>query len=90
MERYVKETSRRYGVLNEHLSDGRAYVLGEYCIADMACYPWIYPHLRQQQDLNYFPALRAWFERAQKRPATQRAYQLPIYVPELGHLPPPR
>jgi GST-like protein len=76
MERYVKETSRLYGVLNRHLADGREFIAGEYSIADMACYPWVFPHQRQQQDLKDFPALQAWFERIQDRPATQRAYKL--------------
>ena len=76
MERYVKETSRLYGVLNKHLSDGRQYIAGDYTIADMACYPWVFPHQRQQQDLNTFPALHAWFQRIKARPATQRAYAL--------------
>ena len=76
VDRYIKETSRLYGVLNKHLSDGRDYIAGSYTIADIACYPWIYPHLRQQQDLNTFPALSAWFERVSERPATKRAYAL--------------
>lgn len=76
IERYVKETSRLYGVLNKHLSDGRAYVAGNpYSIADMACYPWIVPHERQGQRLEDFPHLQAWFERIAARPATARAYQ---------------
>lgn len=76
IDRYVKETSRLYGVLNKHLSDGRDYICGDYSIADMASYPWIFPHERQRQDLNQFPALKAWFERIQNRPATQRAYEI--------------
>jgi GST-like protein len=74
IDRYVKETARLYGVLNKHLSDGREHICGDYSIADMAAYPWIFPHERQRQDLNQFPALKAWFERIQNRPATQRAY----------------
>lgn len=35
IDRYVKETSRLYGVLNKHLSDGREYICGDYSIADM-------------------------------------------------------
>jgi GSH-dependent disulfide-bond oxidoreductase len=62
-----------YGVLNHHLSDGRDHICSDCSIADMACYPWIFPHEKQRQDLNQFPALRAWFERIQNRPATQRA-----------------
>jgi GST-like protein len=42
----------------------------------MAAYPWVVPHERQRQDLNQFPALKAWLERIQDRPATQRAYAL--------------
>ena len=75
-ERYVKETSRLYGVLNKQLSDGRAYIAGDYSIADMACYPWIVPHTRQQQNLPDFPHLAAWFNRIAERPATARAYDL--------------
>jgi len=76
MDRYVKETARLYGVLNKHLSDGRDYIGGDYSIADMAAYPWVVPHERQRQDLNQFPALKAWLARIQQRPATQRAYEI--------------
>ena len=76
MDRYVNETSRLYGVLNKHLSDGRAYICGDYSIADMAAYPWVVPHERQRQDIGSFPALQRWFERIRSRPATQKAYDL--------------
>ncbi len=75
IERYVKETARLYGVLNKRLAD-RAYVAGEYSIADMACYPWIVPHERQRQDLADFPHLKRWFEAIRARPAVERAYAL--------------
>uniref|UniRef100_UPI004048C9FD glutathione binding-like protein n=1 Tax=Orrella sp. TaxID=1921583 RepID=UPI004048C9FD len=75
MDRYVNETARLYGVLNKHLSDGRDYIVGDqYTISDMAIYPWIVPHKRQQQVLADFPALASWFERVAARPATQAAY----------------
>ena len=76
IERYVKETSRLYGVLNKHLSDGRENICGNYSIADMAAYPWIVPHERQRQDIGQFPFLNSWFERIKERPATQRAYEI--------------
>ncbi|QID17688.1 thiol:disulfide oxidoreductase [Nitrogeniibacter mangrovi] len=76
MERYVKETARLYAVLNKRLAD-RAFVAGaDYSIADMACYPWIVPYERQQQDLADFPHLKRWFEAIAERPATKRAYAL--------------
>lgn len=74
MDRYVKETNRLYGVLDRRLA-GRAFIGGdEYSIADMACYPWIVPWERQQQDLAAFPDLKRWFEAIQDRPGTRRAY----------------
>lgn len=72
--RYVGETGRLYGVLNKRLAD-REFIAGDaYTIADMASYPWIVPHERQQQNLDDFPNLKRWFEAIQARPATQRAY----------------
>jgi len=73
IERYVKETNRLYGVLDRRLA-GREFIAGEYSIADMACYPWIVPHERQQQDLDDFPHLKRWFGAIAERPATVRAY----------------
>jgi len=75
IDRYVKETNRLYGVLNKRLAD-RAFVAGEdYSIADMASYPWIVPHKRQEQNLDDFSHLKRWFEVIQARPATIRAYE---------------
>ena len=73
IERYVNETGRLYAVLNKRLAD-RAFVAGDYSIADMAAYPWIVPHENQGQRLEDFPHLKRWFEAIRARPATQRAY----------------
>jgi GST-like protein len=73
IERYVKETNRLYGVLNHRLAD-RAFIAGDYSIADIAAYPWIVPYESQGQRLEDFPHLRRWFESIRDRPATVRAY----------------
>jgi GST-like protein len=73
IDRYVNETNRLYGVLNKRLAD-RAFVAGDYSIADMAIYPWIVPWERQGQNLDDFPHLKRWFENIRSRPATVRAY----------------
>ncbi|HUF19454.1 MAG TPA: glutathione S-transferase N-terminal domain-containing protein [Burkholderiales bacterium] len=73
INRYVKETSRLYAVLDRRLA-GREYIAGDYSIADMACYPWIFPHERQQQKLEEFPDLKRWFEAISERPAVKTAY----------------
>ncbi len=74
LDRYVKETNRLYGVLNKQLA-GRDYIAGAYSIADMACYPWIVPYARQQQNLDDFPHLQHWFNSIASRPAVIKAYE---------------
>lgn len=73
IDRYVKETNRLYGVLDRRLAD-RAFIAGNYSIADMAAYPWIVPHERQRQNLDDFPNLKRWFHAIKARPAVERAY----------------
>ena len=73
IERYVNESKRLFGVLNEHLKD-REFIAGEYSIADMACYPWIIKHPHLSVDIDRYPNVRAWEESIKNRPATQRAY----------------
>lgn len=73
IDRYVRETARLYGVLDRRLSD-RAFIAGDYSIADMAAYPWIVPHEAQGQNLADFPNVRRWFDAIRERPATIAAY----------------
>jgi GST-like protein len=73
IDRYVRETSRLYAVLDKRLK-GRDFILGKsYSIADMASYPWIIPE-RQGQDIEQFPELERWLAAIRARPATARAY----------------
>ena len=74
IDRYVKETSRLYAVLDKRLA-GRAFIAGDYSIADMASYPWVVPYERQGQKLEDFANLKRWFEAIKARPATARAYE---------------
>lgn len=74
IDRYTRETSRLYGVLNRRLAD-REFIAGEFSIADIACYPWIVPHQAHGQTLSDFPHLERWFVAMSARPATQRTYE---------------
>jgi GST-like protein len=74
IERYERETSRLYGVLNQRLAD-REFIASSYSIADMACYPWIVPHAAHGQDLARFPQLKRWYDTIEARPATIAAYK---------------
>ena len=70
---YTQETRRLYGVLNSRFAD-RCYIVDEYSIADIACYPWIVPHAAHGQALADFPHLERWFHTVGARPAMVRAY----------------
>jgi GSH-dependent disulfide-bond oxidoreductase len=74
IDRYTRETSRLYGVLNQRLAD-RQFIAGDFSIADIACYPWIVPHQAHGQDLADFPHVERWFRTLSERPATQRTYE---------------
>jgi GSH-dependent disulfide-bond oxidoreductase len=74
IDRYRNEVNRLYGVMNKQLA-GRAFLAGDYSIADIACYPWIVPWQRQGQNLGDFPHLKRWFEAIKERPAVVKAYE---------------
>ncbi|MGH8766783.1 MAG: glutathione binding-like protein, partial [Burkholderiales bacterium] len=74
IDRYVRETSRLYAVLDKQLAD-RQFLARDFSIADMAAYPWVVPYQRQQQNLDDFPNLKRWFESIRSRPAVVSAYE---------------
>ncbi|MEM6464589.1 MAG: glutathione S-transferase N-terminal domain-containing protein [Pseudomonadota bacterium] len=60
VDRYTNEVNRLYGVMDHRLAD-RAYLAGEYSIADIACIGWVVPFERQGQTLEDFANLKRWF-----------------------------
>jgi len=70
------ENNRVYGVLNRGL-EGRDYLAGDYSIADVAAYPWIYRWQMQEIDLDSYPNVRDWLARVGGRPAVRRGLQIP-------------
>ena len=75
IDRYTNEVNRLYGVMNTRLKD-RAYLAGDYSIADMASYPWVRPYKNQGQDIAEFPNLEKWFQRMHDRPAVAKAVKV--------------
>ena len=71
IERYTKEVTRLFGVMDRRLSD-RDYLAGDYSIADIACFPWVRLWRELAQDIEQFRYLKAWLERIKVRPAVQR------------------
>ena len=59
-EWFLAETQRLYGVLNKRL-EGRDYIVDEYSIVDMICWPWVSHYEWQRVDLSDFPNVLAWY-----------------------------
>jgi len=76
IERYLKETRRLYGVLNERLKD-HEYLAKGYSIADIATYPWVARYEWHKTDLNDFPHVKRWFDAISARPAVQKGMNVP-------------
>lgn len=75
IERYTKETARLYGVLDRRLAD-RAFIAGDYSIADMACIGWAKLWERQGQNIADFPHVQRWLDACLARPAVQKGLSL--------------
>jgi GSH-dependent disulfide-bond oxidoreductase len=75
IDRYTNEAKRLYGVVDKQLQS-QAYIAGaQYTIADMAIWPWLRNWKNQGMELADYPALKAWFEKIEARPAVQRGVQ---------------
>lgn len=74
-QRYAKEYDRCLGVLERRLED-RPFILGDYSIADMICWPWVLIAKPLGQSLDGFPKVKRWRQAVKERPAVQRGVDL--------------
>ena len=81
-ERFLNETKRLYSVLEKRL-DGREFILDDYSIVDMACWPWVSRYEWQGIDLAEYPNVRKWYQQLAARPAVQAGYHVPKKVGEI-------
>ena len=74
IDRYTKETDRLIGVLDRRLQ-GRDFICGDYSIADMASYPWVFSQQKRDPGvLANFANVQRWVDAIKARPATVAAY----------------
>jgi GST-like protein len=71
IERFGGELNRLLGVLDRRLSD-RPFLAGEYSIADMASWPWVFKERDGKPLLGEFPNVVRWWDAVAARPAVQR------------------
>jgi len=76
IERFHKEALRLYKVLDQELGR-KEYLAGEYSIADIATYPWVWRHDIHQVKLEEFPNVKRWYDAISARPAVQCGMQIP-------------
>jgi len=82
LERYVNESKRLVGVLEQRL-DGRTWIMGDdYTIADLAMFPWVrtVQDFYQAGEITGLATSRnvlAWLGRCMERPASQAALNIP-------------
>ncbi len=75
LRRYTGEYERNLAVLENRLDD-RAYILGDYSIADMISFPWVLISKALSVSLDEFPNVAAWRTRIKIRPAVVEAINL--------------
>jgi len=75
-QRFVSETHRLYGVLNERLAHSE-FLAGDYSIADIATFPWVARWPWHSVNWASYPELERWFRAIAARPAVQRGYDVP-------------
>lgn len=81
LERYVAESKRLLGVLEDRL-EGRDWIMDDYSIADVATLGWVrnligYYGARDLVDFDSLKTVPAWLERGLARPAVQRGLEIP-------------
>jgi GST-like protein len=69
-DRFLRETQRIYGVLDAQLA-GREFIVDEFSIADLACFPWTRVAKGHGINLADFPHVKAWSDRIRERPSAQ-------------------
>ena len=74
-QRYAGEYNRCLGVLERRLQ-GRGFILDEYSIADIICWPWVLIAKPLGQSLEAFPNVSRWRELIKARPAVRRGVDL--------------
>jgi len=91
INRYTNETKRLYKVVDKHLEGKEWLAGGQYTIADIANFSWIFAGPYAGVEHEGLPNLQAWLKRIESRPAVQKGLNVPdenkimkaIHDPEL-------
>jgi len=73
-QRYLDEAKRLYGVLEKQL-EGKDYIVGEYSIADIATWPWVWcveKFYGMKDEVGHFPNIERWYANIAQREAVKK------------------
>jgi GST-like protein len=73
---YRDELLLLYRIMDRRLGEA-PYLAGDYSIADIAAYPWLFRHAMQGIDLALLPRVASWMDRVAARPAVQKGINIP-------------
>ncbi|KAI4846314.1 glutathione S-transferase [Aureobasidium sp. EXF-8845] len=76
-QRYIGETERLFGILDNQLKDNSYLVGNKYSIADIANYSWVNLAYFSGVNLSKFKNLEKWWRSINDRPAVQKGQNLP-------------
>lgn len=74
--RYHNEVHRLFGVMENQLEKNE-FIAGEYSIADMATYPWVFINEWSGTPIDDFPQIQRWMDTIAARPAIVRGMNNP-------------
>ena len=77
LRRFMAETRRLYGVMNERLATNE-YFAGDLSLADFAILGWAWRHPRHKVDLAEFPNVKRWYETLLARPGVARGFAVAL------------
>ncbi len=81
LQRYMAETRRLYGVMNQRLATRQFFAGEALSIADFAILGWAWRHPRHKVDLAEFPNVKRWYETLMARPAVARGFAVALRRP---------
>ena len=73
--RYAVEYDRCFEVLERQL-EGRDYLVDEYSIADIICWPWVLIAKAMGRSLDPYPNVTKWRQIVKERPAVRKGVDL--------------
>ncbi|MFL2806886.1 MAG: glutathione binding-like protein [Paracoccaceae bacterium] len=73
--RYAEEYDRCFEVLERQL-EGQEYIVNEYSIADIICWPWVLIAKAMGRSLDAYPNVTNWRQRVKERPAVRKGVDL--------------